>query len=194
MWILYNCGIYQIKNLVNKKCYVGQAVRLHKREIDHFSQLRSDRHENQHLQRAWNKYGKENFKFEILIYCEPFELTRYEQFFSDYYKKLDLPYNIRNCVDSNKGLPCSDETKRKISEKQKGEKAYNYKKIFSKETRDKISKELKGRKRTEEHIKNLLTSLNGSSGMFGKQHREDTKKKMSEARKLYWQKRRKERA
>jgi len=36
------------------------------RRIQHFSKLRCNKHVNQHLQNAWNKYGKESFEFEVL--------------------------------------------------------------------------------------------------------------------------------
>jgi group I intron endonuclease len=178
-----SCGIYQIKNLINNKCYIGQTVDLDKRKVDHFGRLRKNKHENQHLQKAFNKYGEDNFSFNILIYCENFELTKYEQFFSDCYKKLDFSYNMRECVDSNKGLPCSEGAKRKMSEKQKGEKAYNYKKVFSEETRNRISKKLKGISHSEEHIKNLSLSLKNSPKMKNREHSEETKRKISEAHK-----------
>ena len=35
----------------------------------HKAQLRGNYHDNPHLQNSWNKYGEENFKFEILEIC-----------------------------------------------------------------------------------------------------------------------------
>lgn len=59
-------GVYQIRNLVNGKIYVGSSRNLKQRKTSHFSKLRKQVHDNAHLQAAYNKYGKENFIFEIL--------------------------------------------------------------------------------------------------------------------------------
>ena len=50
-------GIYQIKNLVNEKIYVGSAINLYQRKCEHFSDLRKNIHDNPHLQSSYNKYG-----------------------------------------------------------------------------------------------------------------------------------------
>lgn len=59
-------GIYTIENLVNGKLYVGCAVNFKSRWNTHKDELRHNRHTSDHLQKAWNKYGEKNFKFEIL--------------------------------------------------------------------------------------------------------------------------------
>lgn len=63
-------GIYQIRNIINKEIYIGSSINLEKRKSVHFSLLRSGKHHSIKLQRAFNKYGKENFKFEILELIE----------------------------------------------------------------------------------------------------------------------------
>lgn len=59
-------GIYKIINIVNNKFYVGSAVDLKRRKTRHFSELRSNKHNNRHLQAAWNKYGEQSFVFVVL--------------------------------------------------------------------------------------------------------------------------------
>ena len=59
-------GIYQIRNLVNGKVYVGSAVNLQHRRREHRSDLRNGNHHSIKLQRAYNKYGESSFAFEIL--------------------------------------------------------------------------------------------------------------------------------
>jgi group I intron endonuclease len=61
-----NIGIYTIKNKVNGKVYVGQSISLRKRKHDHFRALRTNTHYNTHLQSSWNKYGEDNFTFEVV--------------------------------------------------------------------------------------------------------------------------------
>jgi len=83
-------GIYRIRNLINDKCYYGSAKKIKRRWTRHKSQLKYDRHENIILQRAWNKYGEENFVFEIIEECDEKNILVVEQ------KYLDLKpkYNI----------------------------------------------------------------------------------------------------
>lgn len=74
-------GIYIIKNLVNSKIYVGSTkIAFHTRKTKHLNSLRNNTHYNEHLQNAWNKYGEENFVFEILIICLPNECEKLEAF------------------------------------------------------------------------------------------------------------------
>ena len=59
-------GIYKIINVVNNKFYVGSAVDLKRRKTRHFSELRTGRHNNRHLQAAWIKYGEQAFVFAVV--------------------------------------------------------------------------------------------------------------------------------
>jgi group I intron endonuclease len=170
-------GIYCIKNIVNGKMYIGQASDLYHRKAHHFSDLKNNKHPNLHLQNSWNKYGKDNFKFYILLYCEFFELTRYEQFFVDLFTPEILYNKQLICVDSNLGGYASPETRLKMSQSRKG-------KPRSDETKRKISEGKKGKSRSKE-ARDKLSEIRSGKGnpMFGKHHSEETKKKMSECAK-----------
>ena len=61
-------GIYRIVNKINGRVYVGSAVNLISRKMDHWKTLRAHRHRNRFLQRAWDKYGEENFDFVVIEY------------------------------------------------------------------------------------------------------------------------------
>jgi len=89
----YNSGIYKIQNLLDRKIYFGGGI-LKAREYYNFYGLKRNIHHNSNLQKAYNKDGKENFEFITLLYCEPDELIRYEQFFVDKYRRSGLLYNI----------------------------------------------------------------------------------------------------
>lgn len=58
--------IYKICNIVNGKFYVGSTVDSRKRFWAHRKALRAGTHDCTYLQRAWNKYGEDCFKFEII--------------------------------------------------------------------------------------------------------------------------------
>ncbi len=58
--------IYGIKNKVNSKYYIGQTINLPGRKSRHIRLLRKNEHHSKYLQNSWNKYGEENFTFEII--------------------------------------------------------------------------------------------------------------------------------
>ena len=70
------CGVYKITNLANNKIYIGSSKTILRRWRNHIRELNDNKHKNLFLQEDWNKYGKENFVFEILEEC--FESNRYE--------------------------------------------------------------------------------------------------------------------
>lgn len=62
-------GIYCIINIKNNKCYIGSTKYISSRLWKHRSLLRNKKHDNQHLQNAWNKYGEDNFDYYIVEKC-----------------------------------------------------------------------------------------------------------------------------
>lgn len=59
-------GIYKIVNHKNNKIYIGYAsISLGDRRDSHFACLRNGYHFNKDLQDDFNKYGEENFSFEV---------------------------------------------------------------------------------------------------------------------------------
>ena len=96
--------VYQISNTINQKVYIGSSS--HNRGIthrwtQHTRALNAKQHHSIILQRAWDKYGKESFVFEILLYCDPENCLWYEQMFLDHLKP---EYNIAKIAGSPKGI------------------------------------------------------------------------------------------
>jgi group I intron endonuclease len=106
-------GIYWIKNLINGKIYIGSTTCFKKRFRDHRKYLKEKKHKNKHLQSAWDKYGEENFVFEILEKLENDSgLIAREQFFID---SLKPEYNICKIAGNSLGVKRTEETKNKYS-------------------------------------------------------------------------------
>ena len=60
-------GVYEIRNKFNNKRYIGSTIMSFTKRLEHHRcLLRNGTHKNTHLQRAWNKYGEDNFVFNIL--------------------------------------------------------------------------------------------------------------------------------
>lgn len=66
-------GIYQIKNLVNTKIFLGSSKNLEGKLNSIRFQLEMGSHMNRELQADFNKLGKEKFSFAIIDKLEPKE-------------------------------------------------------------------------------------------------------------------------
>lgn len=131
-------GIYQITNLLNGKRYIGSAINLKKRWRAHLGDLRRGQHKNQHLQRAFYRYGGEAFVFSVLEYVQtPDQLIEREQHYLD----IILPqYNIAPIAGSSLGVKHTQGARRNMSKAHKGERGFWYGKHHSDDTKRKISK------------------------------------------------------
>lgn len=114
----HDTGIYEIRNVIDGKRYIGSAVSLRLRWRQHKCALeKGTRKANRRLLNAWRKYGGQNFQFRHLVYCAAEHLIFYEQAVID---SLAPEYNIRKDAASNLGIRMTEETRRRISEAQKG--------------------------------------------------------------------------
>jgi group I intron endonuclease len=95
-------GIYIIRNLSDNRVYVGSSVSARQRLNKHRSTLRRGVHPNQFLQRAFTKYGEEQFLFYHLLDAAPENRLRIEQWWIDYFKsdQEDFGYNLIPTRDS----------------------------------------------------------------------------------------------
>lgn len=128
-------GIYKIINKDNGKYYVGRTLNLDKRWYQHKKLLKKNNHFNKYLQSAWNKCGEDKFEFIVVEYViDKTELINTEQryinqFILDRNKGLNNCYNLSESsispMDINKGRKHSDETKKKLSDMNKGKIPWN---------------------------------------------------------------------
>jgi group I intron endonuclease len=178
-------GIYKIVNITNGHTYIGSAISLNRRWNLHRCTLSANKHHSRHLQNAWNKYGADMFKFVVLEVCDSDVIISREQYYID---DLKPEYNMLTIAGSLFGFHHSEETKDNMS-----------KKVFSKETREKISKAKKGHTMSVELVEKLRKLNTGkklrqetrdkmSESRRGKHPSEETRLKMSKATKAQWTK------
>lgn len=101
------CGIYQIRNLINNKVYIGSSTRLLEREGEHFLSLKNGNHHSNYLQNAFNKYGINSFVFEVIEKCEEEILFEREQFYMDKFISYDREggYNMLKVAGKTVNIP-----------------------------------------------------------------------------------------
>lgn len=137
------CGIYKIRNKLNGKFYIGSSSNIPRRWRDgHLNKLNKNKHDNQHLQNSWNKYGKDTFEIEILKECPIIDLLTEEQKYLNEYVGTTDCYNIRKdaicpaapgekraewivkkCGDAQRGRPrWTEEQKKQMSIDRRGNK------------------------------------------------------------------------
>jgi group I intron endonuclease len=161
----YAC-VYKITNLVNGKVYIGQSVCIEERwKNEKKGQV------NGHLRNAFNKYGMDNFRFEILRNV-PLNtgititlLNAYEMYFIRQYQSSNQKHGYNKTDGGTTNYSLSDETRKLLSEKRtgKGNAQYGKKGILSPKygkkhsllVRQKQSMALKGKKKTPEHCANM---------------------------------------
>lgn len=170
--------IYLTTNLINNKKYIGR----HKaKTFDNY--YKGSGHI---LKEAIKKYGRENFKCEILEWCETKEDTyRQEKYWVDYYNAIEDPmfYNLteggcgplevpedvkeklRKAFTGESNPAKRPEVREKIRQGKLGDKNPMYGKHpkFSPEHKEKIGQALSGRKFSAEHCQKL------SEAKLGKQ-------------------------
>jgi group I intron endonuclease len=175
--------IYKTTNLINNKIYVGQS------KNDDKNYLGS----GTYIIKSIKKYGRSNFKKEILENCEtPEQLNDKELYWINLLNSTDkkIGYNVRTTIQ---GVYSEESRKNQIP---KGP--------MSKETKQKISRALSKRPKTKEHIENMIKghlnidhshmksleyrekmskAVSGDkNGMYGKSHSKETKEKISKSK------------
>lgn len=87
------CGVYEIKNTLKDKRYIGSSKNIGQRWKKHLQEIKNGKHRNGYLQNAFNKYGFDSFTFSIVEECLEEDLKSREQYYIDLYGKEKL-YNL----------------------------------------------------------------------------------------------------
>ena len=120
---VYGC-IYKITNLMNGKCYIGKTVDYIKRMKEHFRYAINGDQPQKYFYNAIRKYGKHNFKCEILGFCNSEEELNESEieviwFFKSYGsdgENYDTVYGYNMTIggEGKKGHVPTIETRKKI--------------------------------------------------------------------------------
>lgn len=184
-------GIYEIRNKLTGKSYIGSSKQIEKRWEQHLQALEKGIHHSVLLQRAWNKYGKDCFEFTIKEECDEEQLLKREQHYLD--KKPH--YNVG--AQASGGDNLSNHPSREEIIKRRVQTSVNKMNTLSEEDRKRIYgkvKEANSNWRGGKTFCKCGTRINSTarscikctdrSGennpFFGKKHSEETKKLLKE--------------
>jgi len=156
-------GIYKIICLENKKVYLGSSHNIKKRISRHYSDLKNSRHHNIYLQRAWDKYGKDSFTYEIVKEVEKEEILKVED---EFLKELDFDNSFNIAKNACGGDNISNHPNRS--------------EIVKKMTKSLIKR---FSNMTSEERKCVYGNSGDKNGMFNKKHSKSTKSLISKNRK-----------
>ena len=164
--------IYKLTSPSNK-CYIGQTINLVERKRTLYNPNKY--YSGHRLDNAIKKYGIENFQYEIIIQIVESskeklreKLDELEKFYIEKYDSYNNGYNMTLGGSGSNGCFQTEESKRKISEKEKGRKGSMLGRHLTEEQKNKIS--------------NFAKTRTGEKNPFyGKTHSEETKLKIGKA-------------
>lgn len=181
-----DCGIYTITHTASGKVYVGSSKCIIKRKSRHLTSLLKNKHPNDYLQAAYNKYGAEAFAFKAVLACCPEDRIFHEQRLINQYRSSEriFGYNGSSIAGMteittdtrekmrkarigkapwNKGVSHTKEAKQRMSESHKGQVAWNRGKPWSDEVKKKLSNIRVGTILSEETKKKISESHKGKN-------------------------------
>lgn len=189
------CGVYQIKNKLNNKVYIGSSKGIECRFYEHRKKLRKNNHDNAYLQNSWNKYGENNFEFKIILECKEEELIQKEQIIINELKSFERENGYNICEVANKPWMTED-IRNKISNTLAGRTPWNVGKSHSEEAKEKMrgkrpsisganhpcyGKEISNETKEKIRIGNIDWNKTNTSNRKGMKHSNETKEKIRQS-------------
>lgn len=184
-------GVYKISNTScsQRKYYIGYSSDIKHRWCIHRSSLKTNKHCNILMQRAYNKYGPKCFTYEILHECETEEeAKRIELSYLEDLTIRDKLYNL-HYNSSGGDLLTFHPDREQIIEKRVKEQKEQISKMSKEERKKRWGQSgekngMYGRTHTDE-VKTRLSIINKGREPpnKGKQHSEETKLYLSKVRK-----------
>lgn len=110
-------GIYEIKNIVNGKIYIGSSKDIVNRLSQHKANLKKKKHTNSHLQASWNKHGEYNFVFRIVeLIPNPTKqiLEEREDHWINHFDSINKGYNMQGAVQGSFSKEWHDRNRERV--------------------------------------------------------------------------------
>jgi len=116
-------AIYMIWFMGSDRFYIGSSTNFKHRHRQHLCGLRGDYHDNSQMQKAFYKYGEENFTMQVVEYLDSHsskdKILQAEQVWIDKYEFKNL-YNVLKIAGSCLGYKHTDEAKERIANASRG--------------------------------------------------------------------------
>lgn len=165
-------GIYCIENTLNNKKYIGQSVNIYDRWYKHKHSLEQGVHDNDFLQKSWNKHGKECFRFYILEECDKDSLDEREKYYIELYNTLDENYGYNLKKGGQDGVIS---IYGKIKQRESLKKAYQNPDLIELRKQDALKQ--------WSNPEIIAKHMGKNNGMYGRTHTVEAREKIAQAQK-----------
>ncbi len=169
-------GIYKFTNKFNQKSYIGQSIDIERRYNVH-KRISLKKDGKTYWEHAIQKYGIENFNFDILIECPKENLNYWEKFYIRYYCSNDRKFGYNMTFGGDGISEWTDEMRIKQSIIHLGQISHMKGKHLSEDTKQKLRVANLGKKQSTETIEKRRQKMIGHSISL------ETRKKISDAQK-----------
>ena len=174
-------GIYKVTNKINGKVYIGQSVDIGRRWRTHMTAK-----DDIYFHKAIQKYGVENFEWEVIEKCKKKDLDERESYWIEYYDSFNKGYNCTKGGDGVSGGEDHPRWKGGISLDPEHLKQYS--KQYNKQYYEANKEELKEyREANKEKKKEYNKQYRDANKENIKQYREANKEKIKQQMKEYYE-------
>ena len=147
-------GVYKIENIITGDFYIGSSKDVKNRWVTHKCPSQWKARPNSLLYKDMQKYGVENFRFQIICYVMPDYLKQTEQ---EFIEMLHPSYNNYNAngIDTERKRKSQEKAQRKYNQSNRGKETHR--KYYQSD------KGMKSHKKCQKKYFSQLCSYNGTT-------------------------------
>jgi group I intron endonuclease len=146
-------GIYKITSPKGKH-YIGQSINIQRRKKQ-YERLHCKKQSK--LFNSLKKYGVSTHRFDIIVICNVEELNTKERYYQEFFNCVEKGLNLKLVQTKDKSGVLSEETKKKISDKLKGENHIYFGRKLPEYHKKILYESIKSRKPLTEEAKQRLS-------------------------------------
>lgn len=176
-------GIYKVTNKINGKVYIGQSVDIGRRWRQHMTA-----EDDIYFHKAIQKYGVDNFIWEVIEKCKKSELDERESYWIEYYDSFNNGYNCTKGGDGGPVMHGSDHPNWKGGVTSDPEHLKQYNKQYYETNKEKMKE--KAKERSKEYYqahKEQKKEYYETNKEKRKQYQEEHKEKIKQQQKEYYE-------